>query len=187
MSTLLWAGLALASEGGAHGEAETHGIPWGTLIITGLNLVIFLGLLGWLARRPLADALANRASTVRKSLDEAARLQDEAQARFSEVESRLVALDRRIEELKREAEADAAREEVRLHERAEQDARRIRDTAERTIREEAESARQVLRGEASVLAVQLAREIVRRNLTADDQERLARQFLAAVDKEPAHD
>lgn len=187
MSMLVWIGAALAASEGGHGGGEAHGIPWNTLVVTALNLVIFLGLLGWLARRPLADALANRAAAVRKSLDEASRLQDEAQARFSEVESKLVALDRRIDELKQEAEVEATREEGRLRDRAAQDAQRIRDTAERTIREEADNARLVLRGEATALAVQLAREIVRKNLTVEDQERLARQFLAAVDKEVAHD
>lgn len=187
MSTLVWIGAALAASDGGHGGGEAHGIPWNTLVVTTLNLVIFLGLIGWLARRPLADALANRAATIRKALDEASRLQDEAHARFSEVESKLVALDRRIEELKQEAEVEAAQEEARLRERAAEDARRILDTAERTIREEADNARLVLRGEAAALAVQLAREMVRRNLNAEDQQRLARQFLAAVDKEVAHD
>ena len=56
-------------------------------------------------------------------------------------------------------------------------------TAERTIREEATRARNELRGEAARLAVQLARETLKRSVTADDQERLAREFLAAVEKE----
>lgn len=180
---LLVVSTALAAGGeGGHGAPEIH---WDQLAVAAVNLVLFVGILVWAGRRPIADALANRTRAVRQALDEAARLQDESQARFSDVESKLVALDRRIEDLKAEAAAEAEREEARLRERAEADARRIRESAERTIREEADAARAQIRGEAARMAVKLAEDILRRDVNPADQERLAREFLAAVNKEVA--
>jgi F-type H+-transporting ATPase subunit b len=178
---LLLPALALAAEG-AHGE-EAHGIPWDIIGFQTVNVIVFVGLLVWIARGPVSDWLKNRSLAVSRQLDESARLKEEAAARAADIESRLVSLDRRVDEMKAEAEIDAAKEAKRIEERAHADAARVRETAERTIREEAARARTELRGEAAKLAVQLARETLKRSITAEDQERLAREFLDAVEKE----
>ncbi|MFZ5482324.1 MAG: hypothetical protein ACOZNI_36520 [Myxococcota bacterium] len=182
MHTLLTT-LAYAAEGGGHGGPEgAHGIPWDTIAFQSIAVAIFLGLLFWFARRPVGDALKNRALDVRNRIESAAKARDEAAARYAEIESRLVSLDRRVEEMKAEAAADADNEAERIRERAHADAQRVKETAERTIREEADRARTQLRAEAVGLAVQLARESLKRAVTPEDQERLAKDFLAAVDK-----
>jgi F-type H+-transporting ATPase subunit b len=147
------------------------------------NVVLFGIALAWLARGPIRDALKNRSLAVSKQLDESARLKAEAAATNADIEARLATLDRRVEEMKAEAAVEADREAMRIEERAHADASRVKDTAERTIREESSRARNELRGEAARLAVALARETLKRSVTADDQDRLAREFLAAVEKE----
>ena len=181
------AGAAHAVEGAAHGAEHATGIPWRQLTYAALSLVVFVALLVLFARKPIADAIRSRALEIRKGLDEAARLREESQARFSDVEAKLVAMDRRIDEMKVEALADTEREAERIRERADADAARVRETAERTIREEAQAARNALQSEAARLAVALARETLKQTVNREDQERLARDFLAAVKKEAPHD
>jgi F-type H+-transporting ATPase subunit b len=177
---LLLSTLAHAAEGHAAGEA--HGIPWDTIAFQAVAVTVFIGLLFWFARRPVGDALKNRSLEVSRRIEEAAKARDEAAARYAEIESRLVSLDRRVEDMKAEAAAEADKEAARIRERGHADAARIRETAERTIREEGDRARTQLRAEAVGLAVQLARESLKRQVTQEDQERLAKDFLAAVDK-----
>ena len=62
---------------------------------------------------------------------------------------------------------------------------RIKESAERAIREESARAKNEIRQEAVALAVQLARETLTRTITREDQERLAKEFLAAVDADRA--
>lgn len=186
MLMFLVSALARASEGAeapgaAHGAEAAATIPWETLAYQTGTLVVFVGLLAYLARRPISDALRNRALAIRSQLEEAGRLKSEAQARYAEIESRLASLDARVQGMRAEAEAEAVREAERIRERAAVDAARIRDTAERTIREEGARARHELRGEAVALSIGLARETLKRSITADDQDRLAGEFLAAVD------
>lgn len=169
-----------AAEGGGHGE---HGIPWETLVFATINFTIFLGLLVWFARRPVGDALKARALTVRQGLDEASRLQADARQRFADVESKLIALGRQVEDLKSDAQTAADNEMLVLQQRADADAQRIRDTAERTIREESGRAQGILRAEAAALAVQLAKDILRGQVNNDDQQRLARQLLDTVHRD----
>lgn len=200
MSPLLLSPLALAEDvehggGGAHGteasteahgggaEGEHHGVPWDVVAFQAMNVALFLGILVWAARRPIGDWVRNRSFAVSHHIDEAARVKDEAAARFSDIEAKLVSLDRRIDEMKAEADVEAKKEAAAIAERAVADAARIRETAERTIREESLRARNDLRTEAAALAVQLARETIKRNLSAEDEARLAREFLGAVERD----
>jgi F-type H+-transporting ATPase subunit b len=186
LHALAWASGTGADEAAAHGGSaghEAHGIPWEMIGLQAANVVLFGIALAWLARGPIRDALKNRSLAVSKQLDESARLKAEAAATNADIEARLATLDRRVEEMKAEAAVEADREAMRIEERAHADASRVKDTAERTIREESTRARNELRGEAARLAVALARETLKRSVTADDQDRLAREFLAAVEKE----
>lgn len=193
VSTLVWAsGGEAPVHGDAAGGAEhaaagaehaAHGVPWDMVGLQAVNLLFFIVILVWVARKPLGDALKNRALGVSQSLEEASRLRAEASARAAEIDAKLATLGQKVEEMKAAAAIEADAEAKRMNERARVDAERIRDTAERTLREESGRARNALRGEAARLAVQLARETLKRSVTADDQERLAREFLAAVDKE----
>lgn len=164
-----------------HGEHHESAVPWDKLAVGVVNLSIFLVILFVLVRKPFAAALAGRATSIRSGLDEAARMQAEAKARFDGVEARLASLDKEIEEMRVDAREDAEREAATLRQRGEVEAIRIKETAERAIREEAGRARAEIRSEAVQLAVALARETINRSMTQADQERLAREFLAAVD------
>lgn len=173
---------ANAHEGAPAGEAggEHHGPDYATIGVQFVNLGLFLVLLVVFARRPILDALGNRANQVRRDLDESVRLKDEAVARYREIEQKLAGLDQRIDDMKETAAAEARAESARIAERAEADAVRIRDTAERTIREESQRARSEIRREVVVQATAAAREIVRQNVGSADQAKLEAEFMASV-------
>ena len=64
--------------------------------------------------------------------------------------------------------------------RAEEDAARIAESAQRSIRDETDRARQALRREVAKLSVDLAREKLAAEVTPDDQQRLAGDFIDTV-------
>lgn len=168
-----------ASEGAGHDDE--YALHPDQIVFGFINLSIFIVLLYFLARKPIAAAIANRAASIRSGLDEAARVQGDAKARFEVVERKLASLDAELEEMRVDARSDADREVRLLESRAETEATRVRESAERAIREETARARAEIREEAVALAMQLARETLTRSMTQQDQERLAREFLAAVD------
>jgi len=182
---------AFASEGGGeHMSAEEHeaaeyGPQYTQLVYGCINFALFAVLFWVIARKPIAAAIAGRAAAIRSGLDEAARLNAEAQARFDSVEVRLAALDTEIEEMRADALEDAEREAATLRARGAVEAVRIKESAERAIREESARAKNELRQEAVALAVQIAKETLTRTITREDQERLAKEFLAAVDADRA--
>jgi F-type H+-transporting ATPase subunit b len=158
----------------------------GKLLWHGFNLALLIGLVLVFVRRPVADALRTRALDIRKDLTDSARARDEAQQRHSEIAARLVAIESEIQTLRDEAIAEAAILEAKLIERAHDEARRIADGAERKIRDEAQRARTDLRRDAVELAVELAERTLRTKIDAEDQQRLAREFLTAIHDDGAN-
>ncbi|MSP56102.1 MAG: hypothetical protein EXR69_10925 [Myxococcales bacterium] len=175
------ASVGHASEGAGHDDE--YALHPDQIAFGFINLAIFIVLLYVLARKPIAAAVASRAAAIRSGLDEAARVQGDAKARFEAVERKLASLDTELEEMRVDARSDADREGRLLESRAEAEANRVRESAERAIREETARARAEIREEAVALAMQLARATLTRATTPADQERLAREFLAAVDAE----
>lgn len=173
-----------AHGGDAHGGDHHAATPdWPKLGWHAFNLALLIGVLIYVARRPVVDALSNRAHDIRRGLTDAARQRDEAQQRHDEIVARLDRFEDEVDEMKAEASVAARHEEERLIERAHTEAARIAETAERNIREEAQKARIALRKEAVGLAVQLAEQTLRSQIQSDDQRRLARQFLASIQED----
>lgn len=146
-----------------------------------VNLLILLAALFWFFRRPVADALANRAHDIQKDLGEAARLRAEAEARHAELTARIQAFEGEVEKMKAQALVDAQAEEARLVARAHEESARIAATAQRNIRDEVARARTALQTEAVDLAMKLAENTLRNNVRSEDQQALARQFLASLE------
>ena len=127
MSWLLTIAAALAEEGGeaaghgAEGAEGAHGIPWENLTFQAINVVLFLGLLFWLARKPIGDWVRNRALGVRNELEAASKLREEAAAQAAEIDAKLASLGRMVEEMKAEAAVEADREAKRIEERGHAD------------------------------------------------------------------
>jgi len=93
--TLAVAGIA--SAGGGH-EMDVNE-ELGKVFVHAVNFVIYVGLLVYFLRRPLADFLANRRLAVSSQLDESERLKTEAQSRFDELDSRISAFDQEIKDM----------------------------------------------------------------------------------------
>lgn len=145
-----------------------------------INLLLFLGVAFYMGRRPIKDALGDRALAVKKDITESARSRDEARQRTQELGQRLDNIEAELLVLREKTEAEAAKEEAALIARANAEAERIQEAAQRSIRDEVTRARYALKRDAVDLAVQLAEETLKGRMTADNQQRLARDFLDTI-------
>jgi len=177
-------GLALLTVGTAHaagdGGGGHDGIPVKEIIFHAVNLALLLGILTYLLKNKVADGLASRAGGIRKDIDDATNLRAETQTRFDALETKLQTFEDELALMKRDAEADADREQAAIEKRAANDAELIKAAAERTIRDETLRARQALREDAVVLAVELAKKNLEGDFKAADEKRFAEEFLGAL-------
>lgn len=152
------------------------------------NILVLVGVIVYFVRRPLSDFLAARALKIRTEIRESQEERDQAIQRREEVEARLGSLEQEVANIATEAEDAAKRHQESLLQRAQQEAEHIAQMAERNIRDEVDRAKDNLRKEAIELAVDLAKNTLTESVSSDDQRRLARDILDALEgKEEAGD
>ncbi len=166
----------LAAEGGEGG--------WGIWLFVGrlFNLAVVVGLLVWVARKPLANFYASRSESIREQLAEAQRARAEAEAKLAEIEARMSRLDQELAEMKAVAEKDAELEYKRLVEAADEEARKVIGKAKEEIDGITREAYMDLKAHAAELAVSLAEQKIKGQITEEDRRRFFRSFLAGLEE-----
>lgn len=153
----------------------------GLFIWTILTFLILLGLLAKFAWGPLLKALDERQSTIRKSLDDADQAQQEL-AKLQEKSAQLLA-EARAEGQSIVAQSRAAAEVVRedLHQKAKAESAAMVKAAERQIQQETARAVEQIRHEVVDLSLSVASKLIKKNLTAEDNDALIRDSLSQIE------
>lgn len=120
------------------------------------NFLVLLVALGYIAVKSLPRAFRDRNSAIQRHLVEARTATEEAGARLKAVETRLGRLDDEIAQMRRQAEADAAREDERVKISMEQETAKILAAAEAEIQASTAAARRDLQRHAAELAIDQA-------------------------------
>ena len=179
MLLLVAAAAVLVSPAAAVAAEEGGASKWGALLIIGktFNLAIVVGLLVWVARKPLANFYASRSQLIRDQLDEALKSKAEAEARLAGMEARMSRVDQELAEVKAAAEVDARAEYERLLAEARSDAERIVLRARQDIEGLTRAAQIELKDYAADLAIRCAEEQVQREISDEDRRRLFATFM----------
>ncbi len=143
--------MALAAE-----EAD----GWGVWLSLGrvFNLLLVVGVLILIARKPLSNFFAGRSESIREQLAEAQKARAEAEMKLAEVRSRMSRLDDELKEIADTAEQEARSEYGKLLAQAEQDAEKIVERSRQEIEGMTRTAKQELKLHAAELSVRLAEE-----------------------------
>lgn len=147
-----------------------------------VNLLIFLGILYLLLRRPLRQFFAQRLANVRQVLERAAKERANASEKMAELDARLNRLDAEVASIKEQAQREAVAERERMKAETERDIEKLRLTTSREIDAAKQVALADLREFAATKSVELAEQIIRRELTPEDDARLLRQVSDELDK-----
>ncbi len=164
----------------ATADAAAHEIHLIDFFWPVVNFAILCGVLYYFLKAPLLGYLANRGTSIRKDLVEAASLKSAATAQLAEIDRRLQALPGEIEALRARGEAETAAEERRIAETAELEKTRLVEQARREIDVQVRLAKRELTEHATDLAVQLASNRITSEITPDDQDRIVRRYLEQV-------
>ena len=163
--------------------AEGSGGGWGVWLFVGrvFNLAVVVGLLVWVARKPLANFYASRTESIREQLAEARRARAEAEAKLAEIEARMSRLDQELGEMKAAAEKDAELEYKRLVDAADEEARKLIGRAKEEIDGITREAYLDLRAHAAELVVSLAGQKIEGQITEEDRRRLVENFIGGLE------
>jgi F-type H+-transporting ATPase subunit b len=144
-----------------------------------INLVIFILILIYILRSKIriGKVFEDRAASIVKELEQAKRDKQEAEARLSELETRLGRLDQEVAGIRAEAERESEREAERVRQAADADAEKIRLTAQREIEGAMKAARTELRAFVAEQSVAMAEGIIRREIRPEDNTRMLNKYV----------
>jgi len=153
----------------------------GNAVWTLAIFIIVVILLGKFAWGPVLALLQQREEFIHRSLSDAKRDRDEAEARLKEYAAKLQTAQRGAVGIIEEARRDAERLRDELRERAKSEADTLIKNAERQVQLETSRALQQIRKEAVDLSVTIASKLLQRNISQADNERLINDAMKQIE------
>ncbi|HKY59840.1 MAG TPA: F0F1 ATP synthase subunit B [Gemmatimonadota bacterium] len=152
----------------------------GLIVWTVVTFAVLLGVLWKFAWNPLLGALEAREEAIKRTIDDAERLQAEAQKALEEHKARLAEARAEGNRVLDEARQAGDRLKAEIMEKARAEAGKVVERAHRQLELETEKALQTVRHRAADLALQAAERVLGRSLTDADHRRLAEEAIAEI-------
>ncbi|MBM3783424.1 MAG: hypothetical protein FJW30_03640 [Acidobacteria bacterium] len=173
--------LVLAAFSAALSAQEHGGGPAEVSIVwKWANFAILAGGLAYMIAKNAPAFFASRNAEIKASLEEGARLQREANERTAAMEARLRNLETEISELRAKAKADIVAEGERISTETASLLAKMQAHGENEIASMAKAERAKLKAYAAALAVDIAEEKLRGQLTVPTDAGLIRGFLKGL-------
>lgn len=156
-------------------ESQHDMTPW-----LWANFIILIGALAYLSTKYGGPFLQSRQENINRGLAEADVKKTEASRRAAEVDQKLASLDADIANLKTQMREEQTLEAKRLADRNAAELARIQQQAEQEMEAAGKAARLDLQAHAAKLALELAEQKLRTEMTDDVQHRLTRGFVESI-------
>ena len=143
-----------------------------------INFAILFSILYFVLAKPLKEFLASRSDSIKKSLDEAKRVRDEAEKRYKEYQEKMERLTGEARSLRDSLVDEGNREKARIIEEANKAAQRIKEQTQFSGEQEIKKARQALKEETANLITEMTEAKLKNEIKGSDQERLVREYLS---------
>ena len=145
-----------------------------------LSFSIVVAILVYYLAKPIKKGLAGRREEIEKALAEAKQAKQDAEAKFAEYDRKLAQATDEIAEISDAIRREGELEKQKIIANAKELAIKIEQDAEKTAELEVAKARNELRREAVQLAVGVAEEKLKKNVTKDDDTRLIDEYMQKV-------
>ncbi len=138
--------------------------------------------LGKTAWGPVAAGLQKREDKIRGDVEAAEAARREAEEAREQYRQEMAGAEARVRDLMAQAQADGQQLATRIKMQAQEDSEEIKERANREIEQTRRDAIEDVRREAAVLATAVAEKILRREITAEDQQALVDASLDELEK-----
>jgi len=144
------------------------------------NLAIFTGLLIYILRKPISQALQSRRGAIQQELITAQNERDQALARVAEADSMLSGLDDDVRKVQEQAREEVTSERQRITASTEREIEKLKQQAQREMETADKLARKELREFLAEKSVQMARESIRTQIRPEDDTALIRENIGEL-------
>jgi F-type H+-transporting ATPase subunit b len=169
-------GTAIAASGGDSGSKGWVKTDWFRV----MNFVVLAGVLFFVLRKPVSQALSSRINDIKEQLES-------LEAQRAEAEKKLAQYNEKLSQLESEAakivdgyikQGNAAK--AKILKEAEQTAEKLQAQAQRNIEHEFDKAKQKLQQEVVESSLQKAEASLKKEITAQDQDKLIDEYINKV-------
>ncbi|MEM8875001.1 MAG: F0F1 ATP synthase subunit B, partial [Planctomycetota bacterium] len=184
VTTLALPAMALAAEAGEDPSKMITDVP-SKIIPAVFTLIVFtvvVAILGKFAFGPIAKGLQEREDRIRDDIAAAEQTRIEAEKKQAEYAEQLATAEAKVRELMAEAQKNAENVVAKAKTDAQTEADAIKDRTNRELEDSRVAAVSSVRAEAATLATMVAEKILRREINAEDQQRLVQESLEALDQ-----
>ncbi len=168
---------AVHASGGGGGD---EGPNWFGFAWRVVNFLILIGVLYWLLADKIKSFLSARRAGIQTALAEAVTAREEAEQKFREYSAKLDKATGEIDEIKQMIQAQGLTEKERMIEDARNAAKKMKEDTQTRMEQEFKKASRELRIEAVRLSTEMAEELLRKNIRANDHEAMVTDYIEKV-------
>ena len=169
-------GTALAASGGDSGSKGWQNLDWYRL----MNFVVLAGVLVFILRKPVAQALSSRIKDIKEQLESLEVQKAEAEKQLARYNEKLSQLESEAEEIVDDYIKQGNEAKAKILKEAERTAEKLQAQARRNIEHEFDKAKQKLQQEVVESSLQKAEESLKKEITAQDQDKLVDEYIDKV-------
>ena len=144
------------------------------------NFIILAGFLWWLSAKKVKEFFAGRRNDIKESLNQAQAAKEEAERKYKEYVAKLEKATDEIDGIAEMIKVQGMAEKEKMIEEAKKAAVKIEEDTKARMEQEFSTARNQLRAEAAQLSIQLAEELLKRNITIQDHEKMVKEYMDKV-------
>jgi F-type H+-transporting ATPase subunit b len=178
--SLLFVFLTSVAYASGGGEGGHEGNKWFEFAWKTLDFIVLVGFLYWLLAAKIKDFFVSRRKEIKESLDKSAQQKAEAEGKYREYSEKVDKASAEIDGIFEMIKAQGVTEKQKIIEDAEKVARKLKEDAQARIEQELKKASDQLKTEAVLLSSQMAEEILKKNITAQDNEAMVREYMDKV-------
>ena len=159
-------------------KAQLYDFAWRLL-----NFAVLVYILYKLAWKRLVNFFRNRREDIKTSLAESNDRKVEAEDKFKEYEVKLTKATDDIQNISEMIKAQGLAEKQKLIADAEKAAEKMKEDARARMDQEMKKAGSQLRTEAVELSIKVAEDILKRNVSQEDHEKMVKEYMDRMVKE----
>lgn len=177
MTGLFLVPVTALAAGGGHADS---GVILKDFAYRCFNFALMVGVLAYFVTKPIRKGLKSRTAEIEKTLADAHAAKEAAEAKHREYSEKLAKATEEINDITDAIRREGELERDKIIAAAKEMAVKIEQEADNKASGVVAKARAELREEAARLAVELAEDMLRKQVTADDQKRLVDEYMQKV-------
>jgi len=179
MPIVLTSAVAYASGGGGEEDTTAMMKDFGWRI---LNFAILVGFLYWATAKKIKEFFSERRQNIKAIIEEKIVEKEETAKKFREYSAKLDKATDEINNIIEMIKAQGAIEKEKIIEDAKRASEKVKEDTQARMAQEFKAARNQLRAEAAQLSVEMAEELLKKNIKPEHHEYMVKDYLDKVVK-----